>query len=149
MTHDIDVAVREDDRDAAANLLAEHYALGTLDKETLEARLSDVLAAATITQLSAATADLPALRQTPAPPSGTTRRRDERPGRSDSRRLARSPHRTPGRHRGGRAYALAALLVVVLCLVVDDPKARILVAILVATALTRKLHHRRHHHRRA
>ncbi|MFE3200324.1 DUF1707 SHOCT-like domain-containing protein [Embleya sp. NPDC055664] len=148
MTYDIGVAVREDDRDAAADLLAEHYALGTLDKDTLEARLSDVLTAATTTQLSVATADLPALRPGPTPPSRTTRRRDERPDRTDSRHPARS-HHVPGRHRGGRKYALAALLVVVLCLAVDDPTARILVAVLVATALTRKLHHHRHHHRRA
>ncbi|OPC78042.1 hypothetical protein B4N89_38155 [Embleya scabrispora] len=131
MTYDVDVAVREEDRDAAADLLAEHYALGTLDKETLEARLSDVLGAATLRQLSAATADLPTPRPTPTPPTWTTRRRHERPGHSTSR------------HRGSRKYALAALLVVALCLVVEDPTARILVAILAATALTRKLHHHR------
>ncbi|MYS86420.1 DUF1707 SHOCT-like domain-containing protein [Embleya scabrispora] len=92
--------VREVERDAAAALLAEHYAVGTLEIEDLDRRLSAVFTADSAAALDRATAGL----AVPATADGV----DARPGeRTWSKRHERHRwHGRPAEHRrAGRREA--------------------------------------------
>jgi hypothetical protein len=97
-----DLRIADADRETAAACLREHYAQGRLTLEEFNQRLDAVFTAATQSQLSVLTRDLPRLTTPPAPlPLATARAGRER---------ARREHRPGSRARLGMIGVIIAAL---------------------------------------